>query len=825
MLSYTIEDFAAATVAVVEGEGEVANINSIAIDSRAAVLGRNSVFFAIKGDLHDGHVYIADAHLKQCRCFVVEEIPDSAKSYKKDSIFFVVKNSLGALQSFAKHYKDTFLLETISVTGSNGKTIVKEWLHFMISKNECVFRSPKSYNSQVGVPLSILMLKDVYGSAIFEAGMSLPGEMKRLEQMIVPDVGIFTNIGNAHQVNFATVDEKLNEKLDLFENTSLIIYSSNQVTVENSIKKRFGSAKKLFSWGNKETDDLKVSFLKKAQTTEIEYQCCDCSGVVSIPYINDAACLNAATVLAFLFATNRFISGKEVFEKQFTLLPAIEMRLEQVQAINGCSLINDAFNADVESVKIALSFLSQQSSYKKKSLIVSDLDQSFFDVDHKLDDMVDAIIEAGVDRVFAVGDVLTAKLKDCGVEINAFSSTDDFVEKFDPLWFDNEAILLKGSRSFRFEKIASLLMSKVHRTVLEIHLPALRNNLAYFRKQLQQSTKVMVMVKAFSYGSGSSEIAHFLEHLKVDYLAVAFVDEGIELRKSGINLPIMVLSPSEQEYPLLLNYNLEPEIYSYESLYSFDSFIVNQQLSSPYPVHLKFDTGMHRVGFSQDEVGDVCDFFATNISLKPVSVFTHLAGADSEEFDDYTIEQLELFKQISSAVESSLGCTVLKHALNSAGIERFHHYQFDMVRLGIGLYGISAVNSPDLKHISVLKTRITQIKKLSKGQTVGYSRKGKLVADSEIATVPVGYADGYFRYFSNGKGAMIVNGKKASVVGNVCMDATMIDVTGMDAKVGDEVIVFGDQISVSDLADRIGTIPYEILTSISSRVKRIYVNE
>jgi len=824
MLEYTAKNFSLAINATIEGHIQNQPITAIHTDSRTAHFEEQSVFFAIKGVLHDGHSFIPDVYLKGCRFFVIERLSAEVLQYKNDATFFLVNNSLEALQRLASDYRKKFSPETVAITGSNGKTITKEWLHYILSKEYSAFRSPKSYNSQIGVPLSVLMFREAYEIAILEAGISEMGEMEKLEKIIKPETGIFTNLGDAHQENFASMLIKLEEKLQLFKDCKLIIYNTDNRFVAETIHDKFSGSKELFSWGATASADIQVNYKKEQIHTKIQYQYKNTKGEIQIPFTDNASCFNACSILAYLIASGKMEKHATVFNEQFSNLPAVEMRLEQSEGINGCSIINDSFNADIESVHIALEFLARQSAYKNKTLIISDLFQFGAMKDEVYKKLASVITTSGIRRIFAIGTDIGKYLKENELPVTCFTSTKEFISSFSPNDFNNEAILLKGARKFTFEKIASLLVSKTHRTVLEIKLPALKNNLLYFRKKLKPETKIMAMVKAFSYGSGSGEIAHFLEHCKLDYLAVAFVDEGVELRKKGIETPIMVLGPSEQEFYTMLSYKLEPEIYSFDSLYAFDRFLANQKQSSPYPIHLKFDTGMHRVGFKPEEWTEVCRFIKSSNSCIPASVFSHLAGADSSEFDDYTLLQLHSFEKLSSNIKAEFP-DITRHILNSAGIERFTQYQFDMVRLGIGLYGISSAGSNELEHISTLKTKITQIKHLKAGDSVGYSRKGRLSEDSTIATVPIGYADGYSRFFSNGKGKMIVNGIKASVIGNVCMDACMLNITGIEAEVGEEVTVFGEDLTISELADSIGTIPYEILTSISSRVKRVYIEQ
>ena len=759
-------------------------ISSISIDSRTIFDPASSVFFALKSDRNDGHRYIADlAHLG-VRAFVVSDYSEELWKYDHCS-FVVVPDTLKALQKLAAWHRSQFSIPVVGITGSNGKTIVKEWL-FDLLQNRAVLRSPKSYNSQVGVPLSVWNLDSAYELAIFEAGISKTGEMQNLFEIIRPTVGILTNIGEAHQENFKSHQEKLEEKLLLFQSCKTLIYCKDQPLVHAEISKgkiiHEGNA---LAWSfEDETADL---YFRK---TEVE-------------------------------------ARDEITTEQFRNLQPVAMRLEIKEGINNCLLINDYYNSDINSLQIALGFLNNQARnpYLGKTVILSDIQQAGIP-DEQLYAEVARLLQLNkTSHLIGIGSRIRKYADLFEKSSTFFESTDQFLESFQPNQFRQECILLKGARDFHFERISSILQKKYHQTVLEIDMNAMIGNLNFFRSLIRPETRVMVMVKAFSYGSGMAEIARILQFHKVDYLAVAVADEGIELRQAGIDLPIVVMNPEEHSFENMIEFRLEPNIYSEEI---FDSFrkVLQQHAVVRYPIHLKIDTGMHRLGFdSAEKVEKLADKLAAQEEMVVRSVFSHLAGADEADHDSFTRSQIQQFQQLSSLITEKLPYPIFRHILNSAGIERFPEFQFEMVRLGIGLYGVSSCGNQQIKSISRLKTSISQIRKIEAGQTVGYGRKGIATQDSEIAVLPIGYADGYDRRLSNGVGKVFVNGRVVPVIGNICMDMCMIDVTGLQVAVGYEVELMGEHILVSDMANTIGTIPYEILTGISQRVKRIYLQE
>lgn len=799
-------------------------ISAVSIDSRTIFDPEASLFFALKTERNDGHRYIADLVHLGVRTFVVSDFTDEFQQFTSCQ-FIVVPNALQALQELAAWNRSQFEIPVIGITGSNGKTIVKEWL-FELLQNKSVLRSPKSYNSQVGVPLSVWNLNAAHELAIFEAGISKPGEMQKLEPIIRPTIGILTNIGEAHQENFESKQEKLEEKLKLFSACKALIICKDQPLVIQVVEKnRKQFSGEILSWSF--VDDQADYLFRKtvAESGSIIEAIVDGQNYsVELPFQDEASLENAGHCLALILSQGW--ADKSVLD-QFGQLQPVAMRLEIKEGSHNSLLINDYYNSDINSLQIALSFLHNHARppYQGKTVILSDIQQSGI-TDEQLYTEVARLVQLNkVNRLFGIGLRIS---RHAGLfETNSvfFESTDQFLEAVQPDQFARECILLKGARDFHFERISSALQKKYHQTVLEIDLNAMIGNLNFFRSQIRRGTKVMVMVKAFSYGSGMAEIARILQFHKVDYLAVAVADEGIELRQAGIELPIVVMNPEAHSFENMIEFRLEPNIYSDEI---FDSFrkVLQQHAAVRYPIHLKLDTGMHRLGFdSVEKVQQLVSKLMGQEEMVVRSVFSHLAGADEAVHDDFTRSQIQHFQQLSAIITENLPYKTIRHILNSAGIERFPEFQFEMVRLGIGLYGVSACGNVQIKSISRLKTSISQIRTIDANDTVGYGRKGVVKKPSQIAVLPIGYADGYDRGLSNGVGKVFVNGQVALVIGNICMDMCMIDVSGLEVAVGDEVELMGEHIQVSDIASSIGTIPYEILTGISQRVKRIYLQE
>jgi len=815
---------------VLEGElfpsdiGSEYEISAISIDSRTIFDPESSLFFALKSERNDAHRYIADLVRMGVRAFVVSDYKDEFRNFESCH-FIVVPDTLKALQSLAAWHRSQFNIPIIGITGSNGKTIVKEWL-FEVLRDRAVIRSPKSYNSQVGVPLSVWNLSSDYEIAIFEAGISKPGEMYHLNQIIQPTVGILTNIGEAHQENFASKQKKLKEKLKLFKGCNTLIYCKDQPLVYSNFKNdTIQHEFKLFSWSY--IDQLADLYFKKEDVEggiEIVTAFEGKTYRTGLPFQDEASLENAGHCLAFVLSQH--YADPSVLSLFHTLQP-VAMRLEMKEGINNCLLINDYYNSDINSLQIALAFLNNHSQlpYLRKTVILSDIQQSGIP-DEQLYQEVARLLQLNkTSHLIGIGPRIRkySTLFDQSAEF--YESTGQFLESVQTDRFRQECILLKGARDFHFERISSVLQKKYHQTVLEIDLNAMIGNLNFFRSALHPETRMMVMVKAFSYGSGMAEIARILQFHKVDYLAVAVADEGIELRQAGIDLPIVVMNPEEHSFENIIEFRLEPNIYSEEILDSFRK-VLQQHAVVRYPIHLKLDTGMHRLGFdSEEKVKRLTEKLLLQEQMVVRSVFSHLAGADETVHDDFTRDQVQQFLKLCSLITEKLPYKIFRHILNSAGIERFPEYQFEMVRLGIGLYGVSSCGNTQIKSISRLKTCISQIRRICSGETVGYGRKGIVTNEAEIAVLPIGYADGYDRRLSNGVGKVFVKGQIVPVIGNICMDMCMIDVTGLQVAIGDEVELMGEHILVSDIAQTIGTIPYEILTGISQRVKRVYLQE
>lgn len=796
-------------------------ISKLFIDSRSFVYDKQSLFVAIKGERNDGHRYIGGLYNKGITNFIVEQVPNATPGLK-DANFILVKDSLKALQQIAAHHRKQYTYPIIGITGSNGKTIVKEWLFQLLGSEKRIIRNPKSYNSQVGVPLSVLLLEKNYDFGIFEGGISQTGEMCKLEKIIRPDIGIFTNIGDAHQENFIDSEQKIKEKLQLFNNSNLLIYCKDHQELDQRITQKANAKKiKFFTWSVSAKADLTITKIKQSKNeSSISFLFQEKTDKINIPFTDPASIENAIHVLAFLLSQDLYNKNTKDGFKQ---LQAVAMRLEIMPGTNNCTIINDSYNSDLNSIQIALDVLKRQQQHKKKSLIISDILQSGQNEKELYTKLAKIIEKADLNHIVLVGGRLKANAEIIKGKKSIFSDTGELLHSPIIKSFNEEAILIKGARKFRFDKISEALQQKTHRTVLEISMEALAHNLNFYRSKLKQATKIMAMVKAFSYGSGSYEIAAFLAHNRVDYLGVAYADEGVELRKSGINLPIMVMSPNFESFHSLISYNLEPELYSFTSLEQFNE-IARQSTTNPWPVHLKIDTGMKRLGFEAHEIPQLIESLKKLKSIKVRSVFSHLVASDEAIHDKFTIKQIKDFVGISQQIGKILPYSFMRHIVNSSGIERFPDAHFDMVRLGIGLYGISPQNQSALVNIGALKTKISQIKTLKAGETVGYSRAGKSSQETRIAILPIGYADGLNRKLSNGNGSVFIKGKFAPYIGNICMDMSMIDLSDIVAKEGDEVVIFGKEVPITQLAKQTGTIPYEILAGISGRVKRVYLH-
>ena len=830
-MNYSIEKIASII------EGNILNINNdtcineLLFDSRLLVSPKSTLFFALRSQRNDGHQYIKELYDKGVRSFVVDDdILSDTCLLCGEATFIVVKDTLMALQKIASYHRNYFNIPVIGITGSNGKTIVKEWIYQILSPEMPIIRSPRSYNSQIGVPLSVWQLNESHQLAIFEAGISRPNEMQNLKDIIQPTIGIFTNIGTAHGKNFSNIKNKAEEKTKLFTDVDILIYCLDHKEINESANKlNIGT----FTWSRKdknadiliysvekEKDHTLIKAFDNRQKTKGE------SLKIMIPFTDDASIENA--IHCWLTAMI-FNIPKDVIEKRMAHLSPIAMRMELKSGINNCEIINDSYNSDFNSLSIALDFMNQQVHHKKSVIILSDILQSELKEDELYDKIAQLIKNKNVYKIIGIGEAITRQRDKFDIDKAFYKTTKDFINNYPIEDFHNQLILLKGAREFGFENISKILQEKAHETILEINLNNLVKNMNYYRSKLNRDTKLMVMVKAFAYGSGNYEVSNVLEFHHADYLTVAYADEGIELRRKGITLPIMVMTPESNTYESIIRNNLEPDIYSFRSLSLLEEAIcqLDTPLPSPIGIHIKLDTGMHRLGFLPEDIDELLERIKTNKNIVIRSVFSHLAGSDDETFRDFTMQQINVFEDVSSKIVSAFPYKIIRHILNSAGISRFTEYQYDMVRLGIGIYGIAPCEEDKgkLHNVISLKSTVVQIKEYEVGETIGYSRKGVIARPSKIGVIPIGYADGLKRQLGNGAASFYVNGKAAPIIGNICMDMCMIDLTDIECKENDTAILFDKDHDVEDIAKACDTIPYEILTSISQRVKRIYYQE
>ena len=795
-------------------------IQYLVTDSRKIVFPEHSLFFAIRGPRRTGASFINEVYHKGVRCFIIDEAIN--EPLYPDATFLQVPNAIKALQQIAAYHRSQFNIPVIGITGSNGKTIVKEWLYQLLQADYNIVRSPRSYNSQIGVPLSVWQMNEQHTLGIFEAGISAKGEMKSLAKIIQPTIGVLTNIGDAHSEGFIDNNEKAAEKCLLFKNVTELIRAKDYCNQSISIKG------KIISWGTAAENMLQVITVNKRlnESTVIakwhgeEIQ-------LIIPFSDDASIQNAITCFTILLQMGY---EQAVIQQRILLLVPVEMRMQLRKAVNHCFVLNDSYSNDKMSLALALNYLKEQSGNNASTIILSDIVESQQQDADLYKEVIELLINNRISKFYGIGSSIISHFSnnpDLPFEVHLFSSTASFLQKVNHQFFQNEYILLKGARKFEFEQIAHWLEEKVHQTVLEINLTAMVNNLKIYQSLLLPNTKLMAIVKAFSYGSGAGEVARRLQQQQVDYLAVAYADEGVELRKTGISLPIMVMSADENTFDTLINYDLEPEIFSFQLYYALNNYLLKQGINQ-YPIHIKINTGMNRLGFEASEVLPLLQLISEQGTMMVKSVMSHLVASEDASQDEFTKQQVALFNDTCNIIELVLGYSVIKHIANTAAILRNPNCQFNMVRLGIGLYGVDSANSDklNLQTVATLKTTVAQVRFVKAGETVGYSRKGLVKKDSIIATVRIGYADGYSRRLGNGSGKMLVNEQLAPTVGNICMDMTMIDVTSIPlVKAGDIVEVFGSNIKVQELAIESETISYEIMTGISQRVKRVYFEE
>lgn len=826
-MQYTIEQINS----IVHGKGMLSTpdsrITRLLIDSRSLSFPEETLFFAIKTRHGDGHRYISELYQRGVRDFVVTQA-DCVKELN-DANFIVVKDCVAALQALAAHHRSRFDMPVVGVTGSDGKTIVKEWLYHIVTDNYNVTRSPRSYNSQVGVPLSVWQLRQESTLGIFEAGISQPREMERLQQIIKPTIGIITNISSAHQENFSTIEDKCYEKLSLFKECDVIIYNADNHIISDAVDNMLLSACKI-AWSQKDPEcPLYIESIEKdGNGTTIRYHYQTMRNSYRIPFLDDASIEDSISCLAA--ALNLMVKPDVIAERMAQLEP-VAMRLEVKEGKRGCMIINDSYNADTASLDIALDFMERRSSTMpglRRTLILADIRQSGENARTLYSRVLNCISERRIEKFIGVGSGIVSQAKlfaSSGIECHFFAGTEELLASRLLRESENECILIKGSRSFHFEDVTEALEKKVHQTILEVNLSALRDNLNRYRNTLAAGTKTVCMVKADAYGAGALETGRTLQECGVDYLAVAVADEGAELRKEGITTGVIVMNPEPCSYRTLFDNKLEPEVYSFGMLDSLIRAACSEGITD-YPVHIKIDTGMHRLGFLPDEIPELTERLKKQNALTPRSVFSHFVGSDSPQLDSFSTVQIGRFNDAADKLQETFSHRILRHICNSAGTERFADVHYDMVRLGIGLYGISPIKEDATLHpISTLKSIILQIHDVPADETVGYSRRGTLARDSRIAALPIGYADGLNRRLGNGKGYCIVNGQRAPYVGNICMDVCMIDVTGIDCKEGDTVEIFGPALPVTQLAEWLDTIPYEVLTSVSNRIKRVYYSD
>lgn len=797
-----------------------ANINEIYFDTRKGSFSRQALFLAIDSKNADGHLYIQDAYQKlNTRNFLVTKEIDI--SNYPEANFLLCADVVTSLQAFSNHHRKKFDLPAIGITGSNGKTIVKEWIFQIAEESFEIARSPGSYNSQLGVPLSVLQLEDHHEIGLFEAGISGENEMLHLAEIIQPSIGIFTNIGEAHSAGFDSLESKLEEKLLLFDSCQTIIYRQDDLQVHEKIKSTYAD-KNLVTWSfSDESAEYLVSTEILADETLIQFEN-QGSSTFSIPFTDEISIINA--IFSIITCLEIGVAEEEISEKS-RHLRSLKMRMELKKGVNNCQLINDSYSSDLNALNSALNILNQQKKKERNTLILSQIEESRLDPKVLIERLISLIQKHDIQRVLAIGPDLKVLRSQFSrrIEFEHFESASQLLGAMDRLNFQNENILIKGARKFNLESIFELLSTKVHQTILEIDLEAMRHNLMVYRSFLKQDTKLMVVLKASGYGSGSVELARFLSFQRVDYIAVAYIDEGVELRKEGITLPIMVMNPEEAGFSKMIEYKLEPEIYSLDQLQKFMSYVPGEA----YSIHLKIETGMHRLGIEQHDIEQLAQMISGTDAIKIASAFSHLVGSDDKAHDEFSKQQIRNFEKTYTVLCKYIDYKPDRHILNSNGISRFPKYQYEMVRLGIGLHGLSddQTTKENLQKVQTLKTRIAQIKEIRKGESIGYNRQ--FIADKsyQIATINIGYADGLPRNAGNENFEVLVNDNPAVILGNVCMDMCMIDITEISAKIGDEVIIFGAAWPIEGLAEKCGTIPYEILTRLSSRIHRIFSRE
>lgn len=800
---------------------ENAEIEFLAFDSRNILIPQKTLFFAITTTKNDGHHYIQELWNIGVRNFIITQSL-SGYSQFSDTNFLQVTNAVTALQQIAAFHRQQFDYPVVGITGSNGKTIVKEWLSQMLAPEFHVVRNPNSYNSQIGVPLSVWQMAQRHNLAIFEAGISQPGEMEKLAAVIQPNIGILTNIGAAHKEFFQNIEEKLIEKTKLFLHCQKVIYNTDNPLIHNYFKQNKNFQGKTISWGHAEDADYHIDFVN---TTDVHTVVSLNGQLIDIPFTDAGSIENAMHSIVLMLQLNFTIPQ---INQKLHHLSAVSMRMEMIEGINNSVIINDTYSLDMSSLRIALDFMNAQTQMIRKTVIISDFEQAGNLESDDYQNIYKLLINKGITRLIAVGSgFFTHRSIFSFPEQSFYHTTEELLANLEQEPFNQEVILLKAARSYRFEKVVAALQYKTHQTVLNVNLPAIIHNLSYYRSLLKPETKMVAMVKAQSYGLGDVELINELIYHHVDYLAVAYTDEGVRLRKRSISKPIIVLGAEAHSFEAMIAYRLEPEIFNFHYLEQLTELLAQHSDIESFPIHIKLDTGMHRLGFDEGDLPRLVDFIQRHPKLKIASIFSHLAAAEDPNEDAFTRGQIALFDRMSSYLIGQFDYPILRHILNSAGISRFPEAQYDMVRLGIGLYGFSSVpqDKMQLQNTVTLRTVVTQVKTIPANETIGYNRSYKTLRDSKIAIIPIGYADGYPRELGNGIGQVFVAGRLVPIIGKICMDMCMIDVTGLEVKEGDEVIVYGDANPLDKVAASIHRIPYELMTAISKRVQRIYIKE
>ena len=822
---YSVEEIVTSIDAVRYGNGP-SEVDRLLTDSRSLTFPETTLFFALKTKFGDGADYISQLYERGVRNYVVSSLPAQFDVLYPGANFLLVENTLAALHQLAKHHRSKFDIPVVAVTGSNGKTVVKEWLYQILSPFYSVTRSPRSYNSQIGVPLSVWLLENTTEIAVFEAGISQMGEMAKLREIIKPKIGVITNIGDAHQENFTSLTQKCMEKLSLFDQCETIVFNEDDKLLKDCIA-RLGFNMQFLTWSLNNRDAfLFIEHIHKDNNvTSFVYKTKDCTGELVIPFTDDASINNAFTCLTLIL----YLGLKRTsLTERFKTLEPVGMRLEVKEGVNSCTLINDSYNSDLNSLDIALHFMERRQEHTERqfTLILSDIYQNGMPEKLLYEKVAQLVNGCHIDYFIGVGEALGRNMKLFSMKKSHFISTDALISSGLLHNLHKAVILIKGARAFGFDRISALMEKKVHQTILEVNLSAIVANVNHYKSFLKPGTKMVCMVKASAYGAGAVEIARTLQDHHVDYLAVAVADEGVTLRKAGITSGIMIMNPELTAFKEMFDNDLEPEVYSFDLLDALVSAAHKEGITN-WPVHIKLDTGMHRLGFHpENDIDKLIDILRHQDAVMPRSCFSHFVGSDSSEFDEFSVRQFNLFDVARKKLQAAFPGKILCHICNSAAIERFPQYHMDMVRLGLGLYGINPIDNTVINNVSTLKSVILQIREVPGSDTVGYSRRGKLNRTSRIADVPIGYADGLNRHLGCGNAYCLVNGAhKAPYVGNICMDVCMIDVTDIPCKVGDEVEIFGDHLPVSTLSDILETIPYELLTSVSERIPRVYYQD